>query len=168
MLAHSTPLSRCSSPPAVVSLAFRKAGTLCNLQSWWFLALSDRPEWLVIKPDRYSSSIIAAYLLTNFPPGLFRYRQGPTVIILTTAAGSYVTAWGSLILLPPRHLSYIVRMCLWNQDVVFCVLGLCISKNCDWLGEKPSFLYYCKPGQTHTYPHNGLSRVMVQPFFYVS
>jgi len=35
-----------------------------------------------------------------------------TVIILTTAASSYVTACGSLILLPPRQLSCIVHMCL--------------------------------------------------------
>lgn len=71
-----------------------------------FLAFLHRPEWLVIKPDRYSSVITAVYLLTNFPPGIFRYRQGPTVIIQMAAASSYVTPRGNLTASSQRALVY--------------------------------------------------------------
>lgn len=103
----------------------------------------DRPEWLATKPDHYSSSIIRASLLTNFPPGFFRYWQSATVTALKPADSSLVTAWGSLILLPPREPSYVVHMCLWNLDVVFFVSSLYISKNCDWLSVISLFLQTC-------------------------
>jgi len=100
-----------------------QTGTLCNLKSWQFESLLQRPKWLVIRPEHYSSIITTVYLLTKFPPGFFRYWQGPADMVWA-AASSCVSPCSNLHLLPSWELSDIVcihlqtRM-LFSVDQVF-------------------------------------------------
>lgn len=54
-----------------------QTGAICNLQSWQFGSLVQRPKWLVIRPEHYSSIITAVNLLTKFPPRIFQVLTRP-------------------------------------------------------------------------------------------
>lgn len=107
--------------------------------------------------------IIAADLLTNFPPGCW---QGPTVIIPTTAASPCVSACGSLILPPPREL-FSCCECVYETRMLFP--GYWVYFQELWLTGRRAVISLLLPAcsDTHKYSHNPLSWAMVQLFFYI-